>query len=97
MVGWYYEPNGEVKMVLNSILSAIFLLYFSAIVSTQHGITEFPYEFHMFENFDLTKKVFLEEQKLVLKLRYIKSKLQNTQQLIQVKVKKFIVTINLKT
>ena len=74
-------------MVLKFILSAIFIIYLSHInksVLAQHGATEYPYEFHMFENFDLTKKVFLEEQKLVAKFREIKSTLQKTQQIIQV-------------
>jgi len=50
------------------------------------GSEEYPYEFFMFENFDLTRKVFSDEQKLVQQLKDIRSKLQKSRDEIQVKL-----------
>jgi hypothetical protein len=64
-------------------------------ISVQHGIgtEEFPYEFFMFENFDLTQKVFLDEQKLVQQLRDIRSRLEKTRDEIEVKLMRFLLII----
>ena len=75
------------------IFSVIFILSLHfELTSGQHGIgtEEYPYEFFMFENFDLTQKVFLEEQKLVQQLRDIRSRLEKTKDEIEVKLMSFI-------
>jgi hypothetical protein len=74
------------KMILcdNLILFVVFSTTLFASVFAQKGKIEFPYEFQMFENFDLTSKVFLEEQKLVQKLRDIQSTLKQNRDEIKV-------------
>jgi hypothetical protein len=68
----------------NLILFVVFSTTLFASVFAQKGKIEFPYEFQMFENFDLTSKVFLEEQKLVQKLRDIQSTLKQSRDEIKV-------------
>ncbi len=66
------------------MLTVVFLMTFGVSAFAQKGRIEYPYEFQMFENFDLTKKVFLEEQKLVQKLKNIQIVLKQSRDEIQV-------------
>ncbi len=66
------------------MLTVVFLMTFCVSAFAQKGRIEYPYEFQMFENFDLTKKVFLEEQKLVQKLKNIQIVLKQSRDEIQV-------------
>ncbi len=78
------------------IFSIIFILSFKfELIRAQYGIgtEEYPYEFFMFENFDLTQKVFLEERKLVEQLRHIKSKLEKIRDELQVRLKSYKVSL----
>ena len=62
----------------------IFAITLFVSVSAQKGKVEYPYEFEMFENVDLTRKVFLEEQKLVQKLKDIQITLKQSRDKIKV-------------
>ncbi len=66
------------------MLTVVFLNTICVLAFAQKGRIEYPYEFQMFENFDLTKKVFVEEQKLVQKLKNIQIALKQSRDEIQV-------------
>lgn len=57
---------------------------FLAQVDGQYGQVEYPYEFFAFENFDLTEKLFVEEQQIVKQLNEIRSTLQARKDNLQV-------------
>ena len=68
----------------NLKLFVVFTLTLFVSVFAQKGKVEYPYEFEMFENVDLTRKVFLEEQKLVQKLKDIQITLKQSRDKIRV-------------
>ena len=77
----------------NLILLLVFSTTLFVSVIAQKGKIEYPYEFQMFENFDLTKKVFLEEQKLIKKLREIQSTLKQSRDEIKVNLSLFDIIV----
>jgi hypothetical protein len=65
-------------------------LLFCHQVDCQIGKIEFPFEFFAFENFELTRKIFVDELKIVKLATAIKSTLKTKQEKIEVKsCKKF--------
>ena len=70
-------------------ISIKFLLFYLSFAKcqTQRDIDNNPNDFHMFENFELTKKVYINETKIVEKLQALKDNLVRRKQVID----KFIV------
>lgn len=63
---------------------SIKILFFLSFVKcqTQRDVQNNPNDFHMFENFELTKKVYINETKMVKKLQDLKENLVRRKQVI---------------
>ncbi len=73
------------KFRLRTVLS--FQLLFLLKICDSNGINENnPFDFKMFENFGLTKDVFIREQKLIKDLRDLKGLLESELTLLKTKM-----------
>ena len=63
---------------------SIKILFFLSFVKcqTQRDVQNNPNDFHMFENFEMTKKVYINETKMVKKLQDLKENLVRRKQVI---------------
>ena len=69
---------------LSFIATSVIVLILFPFTEAQIGKTEFPFEFFAFENFDVTRKVFADELKLIKVAADIRSTLELKRDKLQV-------------